>query len=73
MLICPYCEQDYVWKVRFIDLDLEASMCLECDTVWFGPNVVEYGKGSNFEDFMAERGKKADWTKIVQLNHLEKG
>jgi hypothetical protein len=39
MLICPYCEQDDVWEVRLNDLERNAVICLECETVWPSPNA----------------------------------
>jgi len=35
-LICPYCEQDWVWKVRHSNgAPLPFSyICFECDTTW---------------------------------------
>jgi uncharacterized Zn finger protein len=69
-LICPYCGQDEVWEVRLKELEQNVVMCLECDTVWPAPDDMEYGKGLNFEDFMAEHGRRADWTAIVKLEKL---
>jgi hypothetical protein len=45
-------------------------MCLECETVWPPPNDVEYGKGQNFEDFMAGQGRYAEWGAIDQIRKL---
>ena len=70
MLICPYCKQDAVWEVRLKGLEQDAVMCLECDTVWLAPNDVEYGKGLNFEDFMAGLGQKADWGGIFKSQKM---
>ena len=67
-LICPYCGQDYVWEIVLKDLDQQALICPECDTVWFAPSDVLNGKGQNFEDFMAARGRKADWGGVVKLH-----
>jgi hypothetical protein len=66
-LICPYCEREDVWRVRLRDLDQDAVMCLECDTVWLASEDVVDGKGLNFEDFMAARGRKPDWSCVVRL------
>ena len=46
-------------------------MCLECDTVWVDSQDIKDGKGQNYEDFMTQRGRVADWkaiTKIKQVN-----
>jgi hypothetical protein len=69
-LICPYCEQDDIWEVRLKDLDQDAVMCLECDTVWRAADDVAYGKGLNFEDFMAARGREPDWGGVLRLRKV---
>lgn len=36
-IICPYCEQDYVWQVdcdKFISSEKRKKICFECQTVW---------------------------------------
>ena len=45
-------------------------MCLECDTVWRAADDVTYGKGLNFEDFMAARGQEADWGGVIKLRKV---
>lgn len=42
-------------------------MCSECDTVWTAPWGKLSETGRNFEDFMAARGQKADWSEVVKL------
>jgi hypothetical protein len=66
-LICPYCGQDYVWEVLLTELDQQALMCPECDTVWLASGDVLNGTGQNFQDFMAARGRKANWGGVVRL------
>jgi hypothetical protein len=66
-LICPYCGQDHVWEILLKELDQQALMCAECDTVWLAPGDVLNGTGQNFEDFMAVRGRKADWGGVFIL------
>ena len=69
-VICPYCEQDYVWKVRIRDVSQNVVMCLECDTVWDSAADVGLGKGLIFERFMAERGRTADWDDVARIEQL---
>lgn len=71
MKICPYCEQDDLWRVSITDVDDDAIMCGECDTVWKHDEDVVYGNGKNFENIMAEYDKKADWTKIQRKAKVE--
>jgi uncharacterized Zn finger protein len=67
MIVCPYCQQDYVWEVTIRDLPGPLYMCLECDTVWEAAQDIHDGKGQNFEDFMIQRGQVADWKAITKV------
>jgi hypothetical protein len=70
MLICPYCRQDYIWKVHLNSLDMDALMCLECGTVWNLQEAVVDGNGLNFDDFMAKQGQKNDWKTVIKLEQV---
>jgi hypothetical protein len=70
MVVCPYCGQDYVWEVSIRDLSGPLFMCLECDTVWGGAQEVKDGKGQNFEDFMRQRRRVADWKAIAKIKQI---
>ena len=67
MIVCPYCQQDYVWEVNIRDLPGPLYMCFECDTVWEAAQDIHDGKGQNFEDFMIQRGQVADWKAITKV------
>ncbi len=67
MLACPYCDQDYVWEVAIQGISGIVYMCLECDTVWLNSRDIQDGKGQNFEDFMTQRGRVADWKAIAKV------
>jgi hypothetical protein len=73
MVVCPYCEQDYVWEVSIRDLPGSFYMCLECDTVWLPSQDVKDGEGQNFEDFMTQRGRVADWKAITKIRRIGEG
>ena len=73
MVACPYCQQDYVWEVSINDLPGPLYMCLECDTVWVAPQDIHDGKGQNFEDFMAQQGRVADWKAITKVKQVAGG
>lgn len=45
-------------------------MCLECDTVWLDPGDISDQKGQNFEDFMTQRGRPADWKVITKIKQV---
>jgi len=64
MKVCPYCEQDDLWHVAITNVDDNAVMCRECDTVWKHEEKVVYGNGKNFDNLMAENGEEPDWQKI---------
>ena len=70
-VFCPYCKQDDIWEIRIPDLAGTACMCFECDTVWVSRSEIEDGKGQNFEQFMAEQGKIADWKSIEKVRKIE--
>lgn len=67
MQVCPYCEQDYVQPVAIAGLPGFFYMCPECDTVWTPCEAISDLTGQNYEDFMAERGRTADWSAVVAI------
>jgi hypothetical protein len=70
-MICPYCEQDIIWKVLLENSDGdEYCMCFECDTIWKPGEVVMYGTGMNFESYMEREGNIADWSKVKKKDPL---
>jgi hypothetical protein len=76
MVVCPYCQQDYVWEVNIRDLPGPSYMCFECDTVWLVVQDLSDQKGRSFEDFMKHRGRTPDWeaiTKIKRINGISGG
>jgi hypothetical protein len=70
MVICPYCRQDYVWEIGIHGLTGPLYMCLECDTVWEAPGDVSDSTGQNFEEFMVQRGRDADWKAISKIRRV---
>lgn len=72
MVICPYCEQDYVWPVSIDGFGQEVyRMCFECDTIWGPDEQVINGTGCYFKLFMERLGKKPDWSVIRKKSLLE--
>lgn len=68
MKICPYCEQDAVWRVRLKnEIDFRFSMCFECDTVWKEDEDVSDRGGSTFDRLMKSTGRLADWKNVERV------
>ena len=68
MHTCPVCDiYGDVWHVRFPALgNLEALMCLECDSVWCISGEKK-GCTVTFESLCAKYGQLPDWTKIEKI------
>jgi transcription elongation factor Elf1 len=72
MKICPYCEQDSVWKVILkTNQKFAFKMCFECDSVWRTNDLISDSTGSNFEALMNETNQPIDWTNIDRLGLAE--
>ena len=71
MKVCPYCEQDDLWKVIIPDVDENAVICGECDTVWMHDEEITYGSGKNFDSLMEAIGRVADWGAIERKSKVE--
>jgi Zn-finger nucleic acid-binding protein len=67
MIVCPYCEQDYVWEVSIENIPGLFYMCLECDTVWMTTEEINNSTGCIFTNFMRNRGINPDWEDINQI------
>lgn len=55
MIICPYCLQDDIWKIKIKGTDELLKACLECDTVWKIDEEISYGTGTGIEKLMRDR------------------
>ncbi|GBF58728.1 hypothetical protein PbB2_02416 [Candidatus Phycosocius bacilliformis] len=72
MLICPYCGQDVVWNVRLKSEPRVAfKMCFECDSIWRSAEPVSDEEGSNFESYMQEAGRAANWDDVERLSQID--
>ena len=68
-VICPYCEQDRVWRVALGDDEPNGfphAFCYECDTFWENGEVINDRSGMTFKFYLEERGKKLDYDLIKQ-------
>jgi len=63
--LCPYCDQDDLWRVSIPGIDDNAVICKECDTIWTHDEKIEDGSGINFRKFMSKYGKSDDWKGIT--------
>ncbi len=68
MKICPYCEQDAIWRVSLKSKQgFFFKMCFECDAVWGASQVISESCGSNFEKLMGEIEQPIDWGNVNKL------
>ncbi len=58
MKICPYCEQDDLWRCDIREVADNVVICAECDTGWTPKEGIVYGTGKNFDDFMEAMGRR---------------
>lgn len=71
-MICPYCEQDVVWRVRLASArHCRFAMCFECDSLWRDNEVISDEGGTNFEQYMHETGQPVDWGDVEKLAPIE--
>jgi Zn-finger nucleic acid-binding protein len=68
MKICPYCQQDAVWRVNLISKPEHIFfMCFECDSVWLDNQIISDKTGTNFRDFMQLCELVPDWNDIKKI------
>jgi Zn-finger nucleic acid-binding protein len=68
MKICPYCQQDSVWRVSLKSKqNFFFKMCFECDAVWELSEAISESSGSNFEKLMGKIEQPIDWGNINKL------
>jgi Zn-finger nucleic acid-binding protein len=71
MRICPYCNQDIVWNVKLVsEPQVAFRMCFECDSVWRAGEAVSDEEGSNFEAYMHEIKRVADWDDVEKISQV---
>ena len=72
MKICPFCEQDAVWRVRLKTIsDMRFLMCFECDSVWLENQPISDQAGTTFDKHMLWLGLTPDWKDIDKLEMVE--
>lgn len=72
MKLCPYCEEDMVWRVRLKNAPQHRFlMCAECDSVWLEDQTVSDQAGTTFEKHVQSLGRVPDWKDIERLEALD--
>ena len=71
-MICPYCEQDFIWRVRLSSVPhIRFALCPECDSVWQDNEVISDQGGTNFEQYMSDIRRPLDWKDVEKLALIE--
>jgi len=72
MKICPFCEQDAVWRVRLKTKPQHRFlMCFECDAVWLEDQPVSDHVGTTFDKHMQSLGCEPDWQDIEKIEMID--
>lgn len=72
MKLCPFCQQDVVWRVRLKTMPEHCFlMCFECDSVWLENQLVSDQAGTTFDKYMQSIGCAPDWKDIEKLEMVE--
>ena len=69
-IICPYCEQDYVWQVdcgEFISPEKRQKICFECQTVWNDKEDVSDKTGIGIEHLIDHEKNKFQKIKFEKI------
>jgi hypothetical protein len=70
-VLCPYCEQDYVWDVQLpCDPPYRSCMCFECDSVWTEGQTVCDQQGGTFRALMETLGRTPNWGEIIRIGMM---
>lgn len=65
MIVCPYCEQDYICYVSMRPFPHEIlKVCFECSTIWESDENVGNDTGKGIKSFQKEIGVAFDWKKF---------
>lgn len=69
-ILCPYCEDDYVWQVHLTKQngwECYVFMCPECDNFWLNENEINKRKGMGAEAFAASTGQTHRLTPATKI------
>ena len=73
-VICPYCEQDRVWRVALTARttgQYPHAFCYECDTFWENGDIIDDQTGKTLKFYLEERGQKLDYGLIKKGSAAE--
>lgn len=68
-IICPFCQEDRVWRVALADGTGEGfphAFCFECDTFWENGDLIDDKSGRTFKLYMQERGRVMNYDLLKQ-------
>lgn len=65
MIICPFCEQDYVVKEIVKKSGANIFICQECESVWI--DKIDDEHVTNFDDYMEKHNMKPYWSELQIL------
>lgn len=55
---CPRCGQDWLRRVRLVQLSRDAILCLECDALWQREEDVGSATFEDYGTFMVRHGRQ---------------
>ena len=71
MKLCPFFEQDQVWRVRLKSQPQHCfAMCFECDSVWADGPAISDAAGTTFDQYVRALGRKPDWMDLERLEQV---
>lgn len=68
VLVCPYCEQGVILKVKLKKNNKVFLLCDECDAAW--TEEVSDHTGTRFDIFMKSEGYKNSWDEIEIIERV---
>ena len=69
-MICPYCLQGEILKVRIIKTSELIHICDECDTVWKYDDKISESNGLTCKCFLTERNCPVSWREFDIIQKL---
>jgi Zn-finger nucleic acid-binding protein len=66
-ILCPVCEQDYIFKARIKPTGEVVLVCPECFSVWLPETYLRFDTHEGYKSFMRKRGLDDKWDFIVPV------
>lgn len=66
-MICPFCEQGRVYRVRLTALNQIGFLCEECDALWFDKSEIARDTYVVFEAYLQSHGRPGLWSEVEIL------